>query len=257
MKKILFGLLSGIILLVSCSKEEAITVSNQQTEVDAASVPSSIMAYINENYPDAAIDLALKYSSGDTAFLITLTTSEFLVFDRSGNRMGLGNPGFIGDSSVVIGDSLGHHRHGHHGGGHHGGGHHGGGISVDSIPAGIALYIETNFPGFTIHHARYDTLCQFGAVVEVMADSVHLNRIKLLFDGSDNFVASASRMASDSLPVVITSSLAVSYAGFTLRHVAEVFVLADGSLQYQVFLYSADTRLRVVLAADGTVVCEQ
>ena len=257
MKKVIFGLLSGAILLFSCSKEDATPVTTQQLEVDAASVPSSILAYINENYPDAGIDMALKYSSGDTAFLITLTTSEFLVFDRNGNRMGQGNPGLIGDSSLIIGDSLGHHGGGHHGGGHHGGGHHGGGISPDSIPADIALYIETNFPGFTVHHARYDTLCQFGAVLEVMTDSVHLRRLKLLFDGSNNYVAQADRMASDSLPELITSSLASNFAGFTLRRMAEVFMLADGSLQYQVFLHSTTTRMRLVLAADGTVVCEQ
>ena len=262
MKKVLFALLIGAFALASCSKDETTTTATSQ-EVAVSSVPDAIAVYLSENYPDADISAIFKLVNSDTVYAVTLNTSELLAFDGDGAHLGHGNPGLDCDSTGwQPGDSTGgHHGGGHHGGGHHGGGHHGGGnpggISTDSIPAAIAAYVSANYTGYTIHHAWNDTLCQFGTVTEVMIDSTRAAHKKLVFDANGLFLASADRMEYANLPAAVAATIATNYSGYTSRHMSEIFLLADGSNQYKVFLFIGPTRISIVLNEEGIVVCEQ
>lgn len=253
MMKNLIAVVVIAVAIASCSKnDDNVQGTSTAQTVTVASVPAGITSYIEENYPDAGITGVLKYSGSDTAYLVTLETGEFLVFDHDGNRMGHGHPGFINDSTIVAGDSAGHH-----GGGHHGGGHPGGGICPDSLPDAIVGFITANYPGYTTHHARYDTLCQFGTVMEVMIDSSFDSRMKLLFDTEYSFVAKAQRIDLAAVPEAVTASLATYYSEYTVRSKAELFTLSDNTLQYKLFLHKDGARLSVAFLADGTVICAQ
>jgi hypothetical protein len=263
MKKAILSFLVGAIALVSCSKDETATSTSTAQEISVSATPSTITAYISENYPDASISTVLKFSSSDTLYGITLSTYEFVAFDRNESAMGESMSDTLCDS---IHPGSGHHGGGHHGGGHHGGGHpggghpgggHPGGISADSIPAAISEYVAANFAGYTVHNAMYDTLCQFGVVMNVMIDSSYSAHHKLIFDASGLFLAQAHRMLSAGLPATVVAALATNYAAYTLRDKAELLTLADGTKQYRVFLHLNQVRLSVVFSEDGTVVCEQ
>jgi hypothetical protein len=152
-----------------------------------------------------------------------------------------------------------HHDHGdgRHGGGHHGGGPHGVGIPFDSIPASAKNYITANFPGYTIHHARPDTLCQFGTIISVMIDSSFKTHQQLIFNVSGIFLAEESRINSADVPSAVTAAIAASYSGYTVRDKSEVFALAGGSKQYKLFLFKDNLHLDVVFTENGTIICEQ
>jgi hypothetical protein len=261
MRKTVFGYLVCAVALMSCSKEETLIPSAE--EIPVSSTPVKITAYISENYPDASISTVFRYSNSDTTYTVTLNTYEFLAFGRSEDLLGEGLADTLCDPRH---DSIGgghpgdgHHGHGdrRHGGGHHGGGHHGIGIPSDSIPAAVKSYISANYPGYAIHHARWDTLCQFGTIMSVMIDSTFKVHQELIFDVSGIFLAEESRTKSADLPVAVTSAVNASYAAYTMREKAEVFTLPGGSKQYKVFLHKDKLRLAVVFRENGTVICEQ
>ncbi len=266
MKKVMLSFLVSAIALMSCSKDETGTSNKASQQITVSATPSAITTYVSENYPDASISTVFKNASSDTLYAVTLNTWEFLAFDHNGALIGGSMAGALCDST------NGHHDDGHHGGGHHGGGPHGGcnpggephgggphggGIPVDSIPSAITDYIAANFPGYAVHNAMYDSLCQFGKTLDVMIDSSNSVHRKLIFDASGLFLARASRVNSSDLPAAVSSALTLTYSTYTLRGKAEMFILSDNSKEYRVFLHLNQIRLSVILKEDGTIVCEQ
>lgn len=259
MRKYVFAMLALTLAFAACNKETD-TTSTTVNEATVSAVTDVISTYIAENYPDASIASSLKLSSSDTAYVVTLNTNEVIAFDHNGKPMGHGGHHGWGDDSTAYpgGDTLGHQGGGHHGGGHHGGGHHGNHnwISTDSLSAAITAYITSYYAGYTIRHAELDTLCQFGSVTEVMISMDSLAPVKLIFDATDVFVATAQRILYSAIPTAVTDAIALAYPGYTARSKAEQFTLADGSLQYKVFLHLDTLKVKVVIKEDGTVVCE-
>ena len=129
---------------------------------------------------------------------VVLNTAEELTFDTKGNRINTG--------SFVFGTY-----------GINGGGHQGGGIPVDSLPVEITDFISQNYAAYTIRHARFDSLCQFGDVTEVVLSMDSIQPIKLYFDADNLFVAVASRVLTSDLPELITAAVAATYPEYTLR----------------------------------------
>ncbi|MEI6059491.1 MAG: hypothetical protein WCR72_02230 [Bacteroidota bacterium] len=263
MKKVILSYLVSALALVSCSKDQTATTSSSTTqEIAVSATPTTITNYISENYPDASISYVLKYSNSDTAYAVTLNTFEFLSFNDMGTPLGESMADTLCDS-IPDPRGGGHHGGGHHGGGHHGGGHHGGGgphgggIPADSIPAAITEYVAAHFAGYTVHNAKYDTLCQFGIIMNVMIDSSYSVHHKLIFDASGVFLAQAHRFNSSDLPAAVAATLASGFSAYTLREKAELYVLADMSKEYRVFLHLNGIHLSAVLKEDGTLVCQQ
>lgn len=262
MKRILFAVISATILFFACSKDDSESSSSYE-EVSLSSVPTTVSAYINENYPDAAVSAVYKLYNSDTVYAVVLNTSEMLAFNGNGKPFGNGIPGLLCDSTGgFLNDSTGHHGHhggGHHGGGHHGGGHHGGGhhggVPVDSIPDAIAAWVSANYDGFTIHHVWNDTLCQFGNVYDVMIDSSRIAHKKLIFSLDGTFLALAHRMAYSDMPEAVASAVEAGFAGYEPRQKAEHFILADGTNQYKVFLMTETQKMCVVFDESGTLLC--
>ncbi|MBK7213881.1 MAG: PepSY-like domain-containing protein [Bacteroidales bacterium] len=254
MKNLIFLMLVSTLFMVSCSKEES-TSSTASEEISVSAAPTAIVTYINENYPDAAITSILKSTSGSTGYTVTLDTYEQISFDSYGNAELKGESALYCDS-VSGSHHGGHHGNGHHGG--HGGGHHGGNsISLDSIPSAISEYVTANFPGYSIHNAQYDTLCQFGVVLNVMIDSSRADHHKLIFDASGLYLALAHRVDSLEVPTAVFTAVATSYPTYEIRKKVEMLTLESGVIEYRVFLHQETGRLSVIFLADGTVVCEQ
>lgn len=235
MRKQIFVLMLIVAGFVACNKSETSSSSVNQT-ITSSDVPSSITTYVSENYPDATIVSTIKTSDLPTSYVVTLSTAEQITFDQKGNRSDNGHHHF-GD-----GDSICHGQES--------------GIPVDSIPAAITDYITANYANYTIRHAKYDTLCQFGPVIAVIVSQDTLQPIKLIFDETFAFVASANRIESSDIPALVTDFIAANYSDYTLRRKAELFTLTDNSLQYKAFLHADSLRFFVVVGADGILICE-
>lgn len=263
MKKIIFGLFLGFLAMQACKKSASVT----ETAIDASTLPAKVTEYIANNYPDAAITSAVSLENSPAAHIVGLDNNQEIAFDRGGDPIGDGSE-FHGDGDSDGPQGGGHHGgmhgggpngNGHHGGGHcDGDGHHGDEISVDSLPQAIADYLAANYAGYTPKHAETDTLCSVGAVFEVAIFKDTTDRLKLFFDPSGTFLMSGSRVdfAAD-VPQVVKDFLTASYAGYTPRDKAVKLTLANGSIQYLVFLKNGSTRKKVFVNEDGTLVCEQ
>lgn len=239
MRKLLFVIMVIVFTLVSCSKNENVSISDQSLSKN--DIPAVITNYVNENYPDTEISYSLKLTDSDTSYLLTLTTAELLAFDQNLNHIKNGGHHFCPSDSV---------------GDQNNGNHHGGGFPIDSLSSGITDYISINYADYTIRHARFDTLCQFGDIIEVMISLDNQEPIKLIFNSTDTFLAKANRILYTSIPSVVTNSINVSYPGYSNRSKAESYTLADNSMQYKAFVYLNESELGVVLNEEGTIVCE-
>ncbi len=282
MKKIIFSVLAFAAIMVSCNSNEDLAGVTSLS----GSTSASVAAYVAENYP--ATKIVSTTASGSTV-TATLNTGETLSFSKSGSFIAYSNnssEGLATDSLIVSDsvatDSVGrpHHRGGHkgHGGemGHGDGmGQPKGGrpgtdsarvvghqrhfeneIALDSLPVAINDYILANYAGKTVIHAEKDTICQ-GAVVEVLVCVTTQEPIKLVFDAVGAYLFKAERIRYTDVPAEVSAAVAANYADFKAKNRAEKFTLADGTVQYKVFMQSKNVRKSVTFNVDGTVSCEK
>ncbi len=255
--KIAFIALS--LFISSCSKENS-TATEQDLAVNQ--VPERIVSYVENNYPDAFIASAVSITNNTAKTIVTLNTTEELAFNTSDNYLGQGEIFHLGH---------GHQGgHGHGGGnGHHGGHGNGGGhchgfehgnfdeIPLDSLSSTVTGYISTNYPGYQILHAEKDSSCSAGNIIEVIIRTTGVEPVKLIFDAAGNYLMSASRIEYSTTPAAVQATITANYPGYTPRHKSQKYTLANGQIQYGVYLFNGTTHKRVLLADDGTVICEQ
>jgi hypothetical protein len=235
-------------LFAACTKQQVLnTASSSASEqnLPIAQIPQQVISYVDNNYPDADISSAVTVKNSSAKTIVRLSTNEEVAFDATNRCMGNGSGMHPGDG---------------HGGGHgHGNeeGHHPGDISVDSLASAITTYISTNYAGYTTMHAHKDSLCTVGAVIDVMVRNGSAEPIKLVFDASNNFVMSCSRIDYTATPQTVQDSVTANYAGFTVKSKCEQLNLSAGTAQYRIFMKDSSTRKRVIFEATGTMVCEQ
>jgi len=190
----------------------------------------------------------------------------------------------VSDSTSTDSEGRPHHRGGHggHGGPGHGGpvGHgegpegHGpdslqaGGeghghprhfeneIAVDSLPVILNDYILANYLGFKVIHAQVDTICQ-GVVTEVLVCTTATEPVKLVFDAAGVYLFKAQRIKYADVPAEISAVVTANYSTYSIKKRSEKFTLANGSIQYKVFMDLNKVRKSVTFNADGTVSCEK
>lgn len=271
MKKIIFSVLAFAAIMVSCS-------SNEDLAGVSGSTTASVAAYVAENYPATKI---VSTSANGSTVTATLNTGETLSFNKSGSFISYSNNSSEGlaTDSLIVSDSIAtdsvgrpHHRGGHKG---HGGmgkpqGHHGSDsvhiaghqrhfeneIAVDSLPVVINDFILANYAGNTVIHAESDTICQ-GAVIEVLVCVTTQEPVKVVFDAGGAYLFKAERIHYSDVPAEIPAAITANYADFKVKNRAEKFTLADGTLQYKVFMQSKNVRKSVTFNVDGTVSCEK
>ena len=271
MKRVVLSMLIFIAAFSSCKKDGNSTSTSTDQTIAVSSLPTTITDYVANNYPAETISSVLKVSNSTATYIVSLNTLEELAFTGTGNFLGDGtkfhhgggcdSTGFIvGDSTWHPGeDSLGHH--GHHGGhgGHNGHGEPGSGniISLDSLPTALTDFLTANYAGYTAQHAEKDTVCQFGAVIELMLEKQGIEPLKLFFTTDGTFLMKAERSQYSSAPQVVVDYITANYAGYTVRTRMETFTMADNSLEYNIFMALGTVRKSITMTAAGTFVCER
>ena len=76
-------------------------------------------------------------------------------------------------------------------------------------------------------------------------------------NGNGVFLFKAQRIKYADVPAVVSAAVTASYATYKVAPRTELFTMADGSLEYKVYLHLANVRKMVTFNADGTVVCEK
>lgn len=251
MKKLMFLMAACVMLLTACNK---ITTATEEA-VAVSSLPAAVTESVANNYPDAAITSASKVLNGATDYIVALNTQEEVAFKGSGECQG--------DAARFRGEGG---RGGHRGGdgdgpggpGKHGvGGHCGHGFPVDSLNAAIKSYIATNYSSYTIRHAELDTLCSAGAVISVGVSQAGLPPVRLIFSAASfNYLMQGERTEYATIPTAVQTYVTTNYASFSQRKRAIKLTLANGDLQYMIFMHQAGQRKNILLKADGTFICE-
>jgi hypothetical protein len=240
--KLFFVLLLVTAMAVSCNKEK----SDSDTQKSAVyNLPTKAESYIDDNFPDASIEYVVITTNNSAAYLVTLSTTEELAFDKTGGYLGFGS-GYHQDQADC--DTIY--------GGHHGGGHHGGGIPVDSLSAAITDYITLNYPEYGIMHARIDSICPEGIVTVVVIGMPDTEPIRLFFGAEDAFLMSARRVHYSDTPQPVKDYISANYPNYHICRKAGELTLPENILQYAVYLKLDSTRQIVRLAEDGTLICE-
>jgi hypothetical protein len=277
MKKTIFIALAFAAILSSCNSNEDVA---SKTVAVSTTTSNSIAAYIAQNYPDTKVISTVETGSTVVA---TLNTGETVSFSSKGTMISYSNnfvAGLKADSIKVGNDSTrsdsinGHHHGGHKPNGGHSGsasdsthvGSSSGGhghdrhfkneISVDSLSASINIYISTNYGGYSVIHAEVDTICQ-GVVTEVMVCSTVNEPVKLVFNALGTYLLKAERSLYTDVPTTVSAAVTAGYSTYTVMKRAEKFTLADGTIQYNVFMELNKVRKSVTFGADGTIVCEK
>jgi Putative beta-lactamase-inhibitor-like, PepSY-like len=160
--------------------------------INVDSLCDAAKMYIATNYAGYTIDRAYKTNRDSLKSILVLISNDTskvrLVFDLDCN--------FIKVATGHVGG--GHHGNGNHGGGHHGNGGnngnghgeghgHGSPVNLDSLPASVLTYVQTNYSGYELHKAKKlskDGVTNYVVVVK-NADGTYK---KLLFDLNGIFI---------------------------------------------------------------------
>ena len=275
MKRVFFSIIILLAVLCACSKVDSTSKTSEES-ICTTSLPLKVTEYVANNFPAESIAAAVKVLNGTATYIVSLNTLEQLAFDSNGRFLGNGayfhpgcdSLGLHSDSVRFDHDSLGgeHGGMGHGGRGGHGHGDHGGpdgfgyggsgSISVDSLPASISAYLLANFAGYTARHAEIESNCQFDSLYEIMVVKDTIHPVKIFFGLTGNYLMTSSRAVYASVPQAVKDYITANYSGYTIMTRMEVFIMADNTLEYSIFMELQHARKRVLLNAGGTFICE-
>jgi hypothetical protein len=288
MKKFFLAAITFASIMVSCTSTTDEMAGLNAVTADAS---ESITTYIANNFPDTKI---VSSQTAKGTVTTELNTGEELKFSTAGIFMAYSNNadyGMSADSllcdsthndSIRIGHRGDGDKGGKHGdkGGKHGdkGGKHGGKggkhdndstkagrghdrhfeneIAIDSLAADIAIYISTNYSGYTVLHAETDTICE-GAITEVLVTLANAQPVKLVFDSANAYLFKAERTEYANVPSVISDAVTAKYSTYSVMKRCETSTMADNSLKYKIYLRNSDTKKSVTFNADGIVSCDK
>lgn len=88
-----------------------------------------------------------------------------------------------------------------------------------------------------------------------MVEKDSLEHLKLVFDLTGNYLFKAERKLYADAPQVVKDYITATYADYTAKKVMELITLADGTLEYTIFLEKSQVRMRIIVSSSGTLVC--
>lgn len=128
------------------------------------------------------------------------------------------------------------------------------------LPAAIRDYLAQNYGDYKIEESELDTLCTGVAVYEVELERKGLrlreDEVELTFAAEGGLLFTEKEIKTSDLPSEVRSAISTRFAGFSIEE-AERLDLANGTKQYEVEIKNGNTVREVLLAANGTVICEQ
>jgi hypothetical protein len=257
-KKILFN-----------AKGELISVGddNERSEYYLADkIPANIKAYLQEKFPNVSIkEVEVKHEYGLAAFKIELSNDVKITFSKGGEMWCQGKGSDDDNSS---GDDNGSGNDDNHNGNGNGSGNSGGtddnsnssgSISLTTIPDSLKQFINSKYSGYVAYEAEKEDLCD-GMFVLKIGVKKGSEELHLMFDLKGKFLFDAIRISATALPAAVSNVLKTKYPTYTFKDDKSIEQLRypDGSKRYYVRLRSsAGKDLRLMLGADGSLVCQK
>lgn len=254
-KKILFN-----------AKGELISIGddNERSEYYLADkIPAKIKAYLQEKFPNVSIkEVELKHEYGLAAFKIELSNDVKIIFSKAGEMWCQGKSS-SDDNSSGDDNSNGNGNGSGNGSGNSGGtddnSNSSGNISLTTIPDSLKQFIASKYPGYVAYEAEKEDLCD-GMYVLKIGVKKGSDELHLMFDLKGKFLFDAIRISATSLPTAVSNVLKTKYPTYSFKDDKSIEQLRypDGSKRYYVRLRSsAGKDLRLMLGADGSLVCQK
>jgi len=246
MKKLIAGYLAlGLLLLASCNKVQ----NSDPIELTYAQLPEAVQNFIGDNYPDALATEILKLDEGNQElYSVELNLDETVVLDANAvvfrGKPGGGNHGGKGNGKGG--------RHGK-GGGPHG---HGTFIAADSLSQTIKDYFTTNLSDYTVKGGHQETLCSGTVAIEVFASNATTNTVRV-FDTAGTYLFAVDRVSYTDLPQAVKDYITANFPNNNNRAKAVKMTLADGTIQYSIYVRSGRTHVELILSESGALVCQR
>ncbi|MTI32763.1 PepSY-like domain-containing protein [Xanthovirga aplysinae] len=211
-KKILAMVLS-LALFTACQDEEVVSDNLDEVTVDeisAASLPSSSIAFIEENFVGEVVTSAYVLSDEEsTNYEAFLTDGMNLVFSSDGSLEGFGEEA----SLVDCGGRL-HRLHGNRFGDHRP--PNAAEVNLEDLPANVADYLTTNYPDGTLLKAIFidhEDVTQYHMLIREVG--------AVIFDVDGNFLQVRERpertcgdfvaLTVEELPTAVTDYIIENY----------------------------------------------
>ncbi|MDX2068061.1 MAG: PepSY-like domain-containing protein [Haliscomenobacter sp.] len=252
-KKILFN-----------AKGELISIGddNERSEYYLADkIPANIKAYLQEKFPNVGIkEVELKHEYGLAAFKIELSNDVKITFSKTG-EMWCSGKSSDDDSNEDKGDDDDDDDDddNSNGNGTDDNSNSTGSISLTTIPDSLKQFITSKYPGYVAYEAEKEDLCD-GLYVLKIGVKKGSDELHLMFDLKGKFLFDAIRISATTLPPAVSNVLKTQYPTYTFKDDKSIEQLRypDGSKRYYVRLRSsAGKDLRLMLGADGSLVCQK
>lgn len=261
------------ILILGCTKNNSLTTPDVSATssltlrdtVEVGTLPAAILDYIAVNYPNSTISLAESGTedNGAVIYEVTLSSGEALVFDEAGIFLGLDDHNGNENENENEGDD----QHGNDSENgqedHHGQGEDNGhDLTLDQLPQLIQDFLAANYAGLTFEEAEQDTLCDGTATFLIQLQDANQQALELVIGLNGQLLYTVTTISLADLPSAIKDAVAAAYPNHTLEDDADLLTSPNGAVQYQLELEPAtnagqETDLMVLLATDGSILCEQ
>lgn len=243
-KKILFN-----------SKGELVSIGddNERSEYYLADkIPARIKAYLQEKFPNVSIkEVELKHEYGLAAFKIELSNDVKITFSQTGEMWCQGRSS---DDDSDDDDDKGDDSDDDHGQSDNDNN-----TALANLPDSIKQYIANKYAGYTAYESEKEDLCDGLNVIKVGLKKGS-EELHVMFDLKGKFLFDAIRIPAAQLPAAVSTTLKNQYAAYGFKDDKSIEQLRypDGNKRYYVRLRSsAGKDLRLMLGADGSLVCQK
>jgi hypothetical protein len=129
-------------------------------------------------------------------------------------------------------------------------------IAIEQLPASVNPYVEKNFPGYKIANAAYDPLCSGGNAIDVVITKRGQANLSLIFIPDGTFVQKEEDVPLNTAPNKVRDVVKTKYSDYKAANQIEKITLADNTTEYLIDIAKGNVSKEVIMATDGTVICE-
>jgi uncharacterized membrane protein YkoI len=127
-----------------------------------------------------------------------------------------------------------------------------------NLPTPVFDYIEANYPDYDIQDYETEDLCDDVEVYEVELEDGPGPDVDLYFSLDGDFLFAATDITAADLPTAVMNTIETEFPGYEPEAgEIEQFDFPDGSIQYEVELYSltSGSGPEILFNADGSIAC--
>lgn len=233
------------------------------TKISSSDVPAAVLTTLAAEYPGYGFDSDKLYrwemADGSTQYELRIETSNSkfeVVLSSSGNIVCVDNSS-SDDNSNGNGDDNSNGNGDDNSNGNGDDNSNGNGPSLGNMPDTIRNYLQSNFQGLHIQSVEIEDLCDHSYVIDVELEGNGSQKVEVYFSLDWTLLFVSHQINRNELPDAVINNLNAVYPGFSFDDDKLYrWDMADGSTQFELEIETDDDDFELVVAQDGTILCE-